>query len=107
MHTHPTEGIPRDVARPVIDLLFPPGSPARVPIVAVTGTNGKTTTCRMIAHILTMAGRRVGLTSTTGIEIAGTQIITGDMSGPQSARMVLQNPAIDAAVLETARGGML
>jgi cyanophycin synthetase len=107
MHTHPTEGIPRDVARPVIDLLFPPGSPARVPIVAVTGTNGKTTTCRMIAHILKMAGRKVGFTTTDGIYIDGTQIAAGDMSGPQSARMVLQNPAIDAAVLETARGGML
>ena len=107
MHTHPTEGIPRDVARPVLDLIFTPGSSGRVPIVAVTGTNGKTTTCRMVAHILKMAGRKVGLTSTEGIEIDGMQIAAGDMSGPQSARMVLQNPAIDAAVLETARGGLL
>ena len=107
MHTHPTEGHPRDVARPVIELLFPRGAPARVPIVAVTGTNGKTTTTRMIAHILKQSGRRVGLTTSDGIYIDGTQIAAGDMSGPQSARMVLQNPAIDAAVLETARGGIL
>ncbi len=107
MHTHPTEGHPRDVARPVIELLFPRGAPSRVPIVAVTGTNGKTTTSRMIAHILRMAGRRVGLTTTDGIYINGTQIAAGDMSGPGSARMVLQNPAIDTAVLETARGGII
>jgi cyanophycin synthetase len=107
MHTHPTEGIPRDVARPVIELLFPRNAPSRVPIVAVTGTNGKTTTCRMIAHIMKMAGRKVGLTTTDGIYIDGTQIAAGDMSGPQSARMVLQNPAVDTAVLETARGGIV
>ncbi|MCO5177876.1 MAG: cyanophycin synthetase [Thermomicrobiales bacterium] len=107
MHTHPTEGIPRDVARPVLDLLFPRGEASRVPIIAVTGTNGKTTTSRMIAHILQMAGRRVGMTTTDGIYIDGTQIMRGDMSGPQSAQMVLQNPTIDHAVLETARGGIL
>lgn len=107
MHTHPTEGHPRDVARPVLDLLFPPGKPARIPIVAVTGTNGKTTTCRMIANILKMAGRRVGLTTTDGIYIDGTQILKGDMSGPHSAQMVLQNPTVETAVLETARGGIL
>ncbi|CAN5688856.1 cyanophycin synthetase [soil metagenome] len=107
MHTHPTEGHPRDVARPVLDLLFPDGTPSRIPIVAVTGTNGKTTTCRMISHILKMSGRRVGLTTTDGIYIDGTQIFKGDMSGPQSAQMVLQNPTVDHAVLETARGGML
>jgi cyanophycin synthetase len=107
MHTHPTEGHPRDVARPVLDLLFPPGTPARIPIVAVTGTNGKTTTCRMISHILKMAGQRVGLTTTDGIYIDGTQILKGDMSGPQSAQMVLQNPTVEYAVLETARGGIL
>ncbi len=107
MHTHPTEGHPRHVGRAVIDMLFPPGSPSRVPIVAVTGTNGKTTTSRMIAHIMKTAGKKVGLTTTDGIYIDATQIAAGDMSGPTSAQMVLKNPAIDFAVLETARGGML
>ena len=107
MHTHPTEGVPRDVGRPVIDLLYPRGTPSRIPIVAVTGTNGKTTTCRMIANILKMSGRRVGLTTTDGIYVDGTQILKGDMSGPHSAQMVLQNPTVEHAVLETARGGIL
>lgn len=107
MHTHPTEGDPQDVARPVLDTLFPEGARSRIPITAVTGTNGKTTTCRMIAHIVKMAGRRVGLTTTDGIYIDGTQILKGDMSGPQSAQMVLQNPTVEHAVLETARGGIV
>jgi cyanophycin synthetase len=107
MHTHPTEGHPRHVGRAVVDMLFPPGQPFRVPIVAVTGTNGKTTTCRMISHILKTSGRKVGLTTTDGIYIDGTQIMAGDTSGPTSAQMVLKNPAIDYAVLETARGGIL
>ena len=107
MHTHPTEGHPRHVGRAVIDMLFPPGNPSRVPIVAVTGTNGKTTTSRMIAHIMKTAGKKVGLTTTDGIYIDATQIAAGDMSGPTSAQMVLKNPAIDFAVLETARGGIL
>ena len=107
MHTHPTEGEPQYVAKPVIDLLFPPGSPARIPILAVTGTNGKTTTVRMITHILKLMGRRVGLTSTDGIVIDGRMMKRGDMSGPKSARMVLQNPTVDTAVFEVARGGIL
>jgi cyanophycin synthetase len=107
MHTHPTEGEPQYVARPVIDLLFPPGTPARIPIVAVTGTNGKTTTVRMIAHILKLMGRRVGMTSTDGIVIDGRLMKRGDMSGPRSAQMVLQNPTVDTAVFEVARGGIL
>ena len=107
MHTHPTEGHPRHVGRAVIDMLFPPGAPSRVPIVAVTGTNGKTTTCRMIAHIMKRAGRTVGLTTTDGIYVDETQIMAGDMSGPTSAQMVLKNPAVTFAVLETARGGIL
>lgn len=107
MHTNPTEGHPRHVGRAVIDMLFPPGSPSRVPIVAVTGTNGKTTTSRMIAHIMKTAGKRVGMTTTDGIYVDGTQIMAGDMSGPTSAKMVLKNPTIDFAVLETARGGIL
>jgi len=107
MHTHPTEGEPQYVARPVIDLLFPPGTPSRIPIVAVTGTNGKTTTVRMISHILKLMGRRVGMTSTDGIVVDGRLIRKGDMSGPKSAQMVLQNPTVDTAVFEVARGGIL
>jgi cyanophycin synthetase len=107
MHTHPTEGEPQYVAKPVIDLLFPPGAPARIPILAVTGTNGKTTTVRMIAHILKLMGRRVGMTSTDGIVVDGRTIRRGDMSGPKSARMILQNPTVDTAVFEVARGGIL
>ncbi len=107
MHTHPTEGEPQYVARPVIDNLFPPGSASRIPIIAVTGTNGKTTTVRMIAHILKLMGRRVGMTSTDGIVIDGRLIKKGDMSGPKSAQMVLQNPTVDTAVFEVARGGIL
>jgi cyanophycin synthetase len=107
MHTNPTEGHPRHVGRAVVDMLFPPGAQSRIPIVAVTGTNGKTTTVRMIAHIMKTAGKRVGMTTTDGIYIDGTQILAGDMSGPTSARMVLKNPTVDYAVLETARGGIL
>ena len=107
MHTNPTEGHPRHVGRAVVDMLFPPGSKSRIPLVAVTGTNGKTTTVRMIAHIMQTAGRRVGMTTTDGIYIDGTQIMAGDMSGPSSARMVLKNPTVNYAVLETARGGIL
>ena len=107
MHTHPTEGEPQYVAKPVIDMLFPPGTPARIPILAVTGTNGKTTTVRMVAHILKLMGRRVGMTSTDGIVIDGRLMKRGDMSGPRSAQMVLQNPTVDTAVFEVARGGIL
>ncbi len=107
MHTHPTEGHPRHVGRAVVDMMFPARAQSRIPIVAVTGTNGKTTTSRMIAHIMKASGRKVGLTSTDGIYIDGTQIMSGDMSGPQSAQMVLKNPAVDFAVLETARGGII
>jgi len=107
MHTNPTEGEPQYVAKPVIDLLFPAGTPARIPIVGVTGTNGKTTTVRMIAHVLKLMGRRVGMTSTDGIVIDGRLTRKGDMSGPRSARTVLQNPTVDTAVFEVARGGIL
>jgi len=107
MHTHPTEGEPQYVAKPVLDLLFPPGTPARIPIVAVTGTNGKTTTVRMIAHVFKLMGRRVGMTSTDGIVIDGRLTKKGDMSGPRSAQMVLQNPTVDMAVFEVARGGIV
>jgi cyanophycin synthetase len=107
MHTHPTIGEPQFIAEPVIDLLFPPGAPSRVPIVAVTGTNGKTTTSRMIAHIMKGLGRKVGMTSTDGIVIDERLVVKADASGPRSARMVLQNPRVDFAVMEVARGGIL
>ncbi len=107
MHTHPTEGEAQYVAKPVIDMLFPPGSAARIPIVAVTGSNGKTTTARMIAHILKGMGRKVGMTSTDGIVVDGRLIRRGDMSGPKSASTVLQNPNVEMAVFEVARGGIL
>ncbi|HEX2032059.1 MAG TPA: cyanophycin synthetase [Actinomycetota bacterium] len=107
MHTHPTEGEPQYVAKPVIDLLFPPGTPSRIPIVAVTGSNGKTTTVRMIAHVFERMGRKVGMTTTDGIYIDGRLVRKVDASGPKSATMVLQNPRIDFAVFEVARGGIL
>ncbi len=107
MHVAPSEGTPRDVAGPVIDMLFPPDKPNRIPIAAVTGTNGKTTTARMLAHILKMSGRTVGLTSTDGVYIDGKLSVPGDMTGPVSAQMILRDPSVDAAVMETARGGML
>ncbi len=107
MHVAPSEGTPRDVAAPVIDMLFPQGSPTKVPIAAITGTNGKTTTARMLAHITKMAGYTPGLTTTDGVYIDGQRTVEGDMTGPVSARMVLSDPQIDLAVLETARGGLL
>lgn len=107
MHIAPSEGTPRDAAGPVIDMLFPAGTPTRVPIAAVTGTNGKTTTARMLAHIAKMAGYTPGLTTTDGVYIDGQRTVEGDMTGPVSARMVLADPQIDLAVLETARGGLL
>ena len=107
MHVAPSEGTPRDVAAPVIDMLFPAGASVRVPIAAITGTNGKTTTARMLAHITKMAGFTPGLTTTDGVYIDGQRTVQGDMTGPVSARMVLADPQIDIAVLETARGGLL
>ena len=107
MHVAPSEGTPRDVAGPVIDMLFPPDQPSRIPIAAVTGTNGKTTTARMLAHILKMSGHTVGLTSTDGVYIDGQLSVPGDMTGPVSAKMILRDPSVDAAVMEVARGGML
>jgi len=107
MHVAPSEGTARDVAAPVIDMLFPQGAPARVPIAAITGTNGKTTTARMLAHLTKMAGFTPGLTTTDGVYIDGQRTVQGDMTGPVSARMVLADPQIDIAVLETARGGLL
>ena len=107
MHTHPTEGESQYVAKPVLDMLFPPGADARIPIVAVTGSNGKTTTARMISHIMKGMGRKVGLTNTDGIYVDGRIVRKADASGPKSASMVLQNPTVDFAVFEVARGGIL
>jgi cyanophycin synthetase len=107
MHVAPSEGMPRDVAGPVLDMLFPPDSPSRIPIAAVTGTNGKTTTSRILSHILKLRGLTVGLTSTDGVYIDGKLSVPGDMTGPVSAKMILRDPSVDAAVMETARGGML
>lgn len=107
MHVSPAEGKSRDVGGAVMDMLFPPGAPSRIPIAAITGTNGKTTTSRMLAHILKMAGHTVGLTSTDGVYIDGKLTVKGDMTGPVAASMVLRDPTVDAAVLETARGGLL
>ncbi|WP_214413289.1 cyanophycin synthetase [Sphaerisporangium fuscum] len=107
MHLSPAEGTPRDVAGAVIDSLYPPGAPSRVPVVAVTGTNGKTTTVRMIGHILSKAGMRVGMSTTDGVYSGGRLVYDADASGPRSADMVLDDTSIEAAVLETARGGII
>ena len=107
MHLQPSEGRPRDVARPIIASLFPPGRSGRIPVFAITGTNGKSTTGRMVAAILEQAGLRVGLTNTSGVYIGGRQVVARDASGPKSARLVLGNPTVDCAVLEVARGGIL
>ena len=107
MHTSPSEGRPRDAAGKVIDMLFPKNAASTIPIAAITGTNGKTTTARLLAHIYKLAGKRVGLTTTDGVYIDGQRTVEGDMTGPTSARIVLSDPAVEVAVLETARGGLL
>lgn len=107
MHVAPSEGEPRDVAGKVIDMLFPSGRPSRIPIAAITGTNGKTTTSRMLAHILKTCGNTVGLTTSDGIYVDGKQTVKGDTTGPKSAQMVLRDPVVDFAVMETARGGLV
>ena len=107
MHTAPTEGTPRDVAGPVIDMLFPSGTPYRIPIAAITGTNGKTTTTRMVGHILKLSGHTVGMATSDGVYIDGVLTVKGDMTGPWASHLVLRDPTVDAAVLETARGGIV
>ena len=107
MHTAPTEGTPRDVAGPVIDMLFPQGTPYRIPIAAITGTNGKTTTTRMVGHILKLSGYTVGMATSDGVYIDGVLTVKGDMTGPWASHLVLRDPTVDAAVLETARGGIV
>ena len=107
MHMHPGTGAPRAVAGAIVDEIFPPGHNGRIPIVSITGTNGKTTVARLVAHALASTGARVGLTTTDGVWIDGTAVARGDMTGPRSARVVLGDPLVDAAVLETARGGIV
>ncbi|MFN8322439.1 MAG: cyanophycin synthetase [Chitinophagales bacterium] len=107
MHLDPTEGIGRNVAEPVIDMLYPPGVSARIPIIAISGTNGKTTTTRLIAHIVKQMGHKVGFTTTDGVYIQNQLMMRGDCTGPVSAEFVLKDPTVDFAVLECARGGIL
>jgi cyanophycin synthetase len=107
MHLAPTSGLPRNVAAHVIDMLYPNGATSRIPIIAVTGTNGKTTTTRLIAHIARMKGYKVGYTTTDGVYIQNRLLMSGDCTGPNSAEFVLKDPTVDFAVLECARGGLL
>jgi len=107
MHVCPSVGLPRNVAAPVMDMLFPNGKSGRIPIVAITGTNGKTTTTRLIAHIYRQTGQVVGYTTTDGIYIDDHVVEKGDTTGPQSAQVILKDPTVEVAVLETARGGIL
>ena len=107
MHLAPSEGIGRNVSEHVLDMLFPPGTPTRIPIISITGTNGKTTTTRLIAHILKGSGKTVGFTTTDGTYIQNQQILRGDNTGPVSAQLVLKDPTVEVAVLETARGGII
>jgi cyanophycin synthetase len=107
MHIDPAEGLGRNVAEPVVDMLFPRGSSGRVPIIAITGTNGKTTTTRLAAHIAKQAGKKVGYTTSDGVYIQNQLMMKGDCTGPVSAQFVLKDPTVDFAVLECARGGIL
>jgi cyanophycin synthetase len=107
MHQFPGEGRPRDVGAAIVDMLFPEGRPSRIPIVAVTGTNGKTTVARMISHVFVESGLVTGTTTTDGIYLDGERIVRGDTTGPVSALTVLEDSAVEVAVLETARGGIV
>jgi cyanophycin synthetase len=107
MHTHPTEGQPRNVGAPIVDMLYPPGAEPAIPVIAVTGTNGKTTTVRLIAHLFRNTGQTVGFSTTDGVYLQNRLVMEGDMTGPFAANIILTNPTVDVAVLETARGGIL
>jgi cyanophycin synthetase len=107
MHIDPSEGLPRNVAEPVVDMLFPKGSAGTIPIIAITGTNGKTTTTRLTAHIAKTAGYKVGYTTSDGVYIQNQLMMKGDCTGPISSAFVLKDPTVDFAVLECARGGIL
>lgn len=107
MHLAPAKGLPRNVAAPVIDMLYPTGKSCRIPIIAVTGTNGKTTTTRLISHIVKNNGFKVGFTTSDGIYVGNSMLTKGDTTGPVSAEFILKDPTVEFAVLETARGGIL
>lgn len=107
MHLAPSQGEGRDVGKAIVDMLYPPGSSGRIPIVSITGTNGKTTVTRMIGHVFAEMGKTVGMATTDGIYIGGQRVFKGDTTGPRSARAVLSDPAVEVAVLETARGGIV
>ncbi|HEX4372401.1 MAG TPA: cyanophycin synthetase [Puia sp.] len=107
MHIEPSEGLPRNVAEPVVDMLYPKGTNGRIPIIAITGTNGKTTTARLTAHIVKTAGYKVGYTTSDGVYIQNQMMMKGDCTGPLSSLFVLKDPTVDFAVLECARGGIL
>ncbi|MDB4881305.1 MAG: cphA [Gemmatimonadetes bacterium] len=107
MHTHPDSGIARDVPGAILDMLYPPGAPTTIPVIAVTGTNGKTTTTRLIAHLFRDVGHTVGFTTTDGVYFQEHQLMEGDLTGPFAANIILSHPDVEVAVLETARGGIL
>jgi cyanophycin synthetase len=107
MHQSPAEGKPRNVAAAIVDMLYPPGARSAIPVIAVTGTNGKTTTTRLIAHLFRHTGRTVGFTTTDGVYLQNRLVAAGDMTGPFAANIVLSNPVVEVAILETARGGIL
>ena len=107
MHTHPSEGLARNVGAPIIEMLYPPGAPHTIPVIAITGTNGKTTTTRLTAHLFRQTGKTVGFTTTDGVYLQNRMVMEGDMTGPFSANIILSNPTVEVAVLETARGGII
>jgi cyanophycin synthetase len=107
MHLYPGEGRSRDVGGAIIEMLYPGGSDGRIPVISITGTNGKTTVTRMIGHVLAQTGQMVGVTTTDGIYLGDRRIVEGDTTGPHSARTILSDPAVEVAVLETARGGIV
>lgn len=107
MHLSPNEGTPRDVGKQLVEYLFPPGSQVSIPVISITGTNGKTTATRILGHLFQQQGLNVGMTTTGGVYINNNCILEGDTTGPESARTVLQDPTVEIAILETARGGIL
>ncbi|HEX8849487.1 MAG TPA: cyanophycin synthetase [Gemmatimonadaceae bacterium] len=107
MHTHPDNGVPRDVPGAILDMLYPPGAPTTIPLIAITGTNGKTTTTRLVAHLFRQAGFATGLATTDGVYFQEHLLLEGDLTGPFAANVVLSHPGVEVAVIETARGGIL